>query len=62
LAVVPLNDLLGLVSLGEIDEGEPAGAACLTVGRQHYLNGLGDLPEEGTQVGFSSAVGQVSNE
>jgi hypothetical protein len=62
LAVVAADDLLGVLTLGEVHEGEPSRAPGLTVGRQHNLLRLGDFGKQGTQVGFSGAVGQVSNE
>jgi len=62
LAVVAVDHLLGVIALGEVHEGEASRASGLTVGRQHHLLWLGDLGEQGTQVGFSGAVGQVSDE
>jgi hypothetical protein len=62
LAVVAVDDLLGMVALGEIHEGEPSGASGFPIGRQHDLGWLGDFGEQGAQIGFGGAVGQVSNE
>jgi hypothetical protein len=62
LAVIALNHLLGVVALGEVDEGEASWTTRFAVGRQHHLERLGDLAEQGPQIGFSCAVGQVSNE
>jgi hypothetical protein len=62
LAVVAVDDLLGMIALGEIHEGEPSGTSGFPVGRQHDLGWLGHFGKQGTQIGFGSAVGQVSNE
>jgi hypothetical protein len=62
VAVVSVDYLLGMVALGEIDEGEAPGTSRFPIGRQHHLRGLGDFGKQGTQVGLGGTVGQVSNE
>jgi len=62
LPVEAVDHLLGVVAFSEIHEGEAAGTTRLAVGGQHDLGWFGDFPEEGAQIGFGGAVGQVSNE
>ena len=62
MPVEAVDHLLGVVTFGEIHKGKASRTTGFAVGGQHHLRRFGDFPEKGTQVGFSSAVGQVSNE
>lgn len=57
-----IDDLLGVLTLGEVHEGESAWTTGFAVCRQHHLLRFRDVREQGTQIGFSSTVGQVSDE
>jgi hypothetical protein len=62
MAVEALNRLLDGASVGELDEGEPAGAAAHPVRGQEYFHDLTHLGEELLELALGRFVAQVSNE
>ncbi len=62
LTVEALNRRLGVGTIHEFDEREPAGATCFPVNGEHDLGRRRDGAEIGAQVRFSRAVRQVTDE
>ena len=62
LSVELLDRLFGVRAIDEFDEREPSRAAGFPIDRQHDLRGRRDGAEVGAQVGFSRAVGEITDE
>lgn len=62
LLIETLDDLLGLVALEELHEGEPSRAASLTIDRHDDMGWLGDRREVRPKIRFGGGVGKVPDE
>jgi hypothetical protein len=57
-----VNGAFGYATVVVVDEGEPARAPGLAIGRHHDLNGLADGAKVLPDIGFGRAVREVPDE
>ena len=62
LCIEPLDDLLGLSAVEELDEGKATRTPGLAIHRHDNVGGFGDGREVGAKISFAGPVGEVPDE